>query len=107
MAARKRTAFDAFVDARMKDKEFAAGYRQAAREIQSVDRIVRTLDKARIDLGMSKAELARRISAKPEIVRRLLTEEHANPTVATIVKLAGALGLRLELVPNRRRSAAA
>jgi DNA-binding phage protein len=107
MPARKKTSFDKFVDDKMKDVEFASGYRQAKRDIDVVDRIVRALDKARVDLGMSKAELARRISAKPEIVRRLLTEEHANPTMATVVKVAGAVGLRVELVPSaagRRRA---
>jgi len=101
MALRRKTGFDKFFDAQMKAPESAAAYEQARREIQAVDRIVRALDKARVDVGMSKAELARKISTTPEVVRRLLTEEHANPTIATVVKLADVLGLRVELVPSR------
>jgi ribosome-binding protein aMBF1 (putative translation factor) len=101
MASRRKTGFDKFFDEQMKAPEFAAGYEQARREIHAVDRIVRALDQARIDVGMSKADLARKISTTPEVVRRLLTEERANPTIATVVKLAGVLGLRIELVPNR------
>ncbi len=101
MSPRRKTGFDKFFDEQMKAPEFAAGYEQARREIDAVDRIVRALDKARIDVGMSKAELARKVSTTPEVVRRLLTEERANPTIATVVKLAEVLGLRVELVPNR------
>ena len=100
MPKRQKTGFDKFFDAKMESAEFAAGYKKAKRGIDTVDRIIRALDSARLDLGMSKAELARRISAKPEIVRRLLTGEGANPTMATVVKLAGALSLRVELVPD-------
>lgn len=101
MPARRKTGFDKFFDAQLKDPDFASGYERAKREIDAVDRIVRALDEARVEVGMSKAELARRISSTPEVVRRLLTEEHANPTIATVVKLANALGLRLELVSGR------
>lgn len=101
MAPRRKTGFDKFFDEQLKAPEFAAGYEQARREIDAVDRIVRALDQARVDVGMSKAELARKSSTTPEVIRRLLTEEHANPTIATVVKLADVLGLRLELVPNR------
>jgi ribosome-binding protein aMBF1 (putative translation factor) len=105
MPARRKTGFDKFFDGQLKDRDFAAGYEQARREIGAVDRIVRALDEARIGVGMSKAELARRISTTPEVVRRLLTEEHTNPTIATVVKLARVLGLRLELVPSRSAAA--
>lgn len=107
MALRRKTGFDKFFDEQMKAPESAVGYEQARREIDAVDRIVRALDKARVDVGMSKAELARKISTTPEVVRRLLTEEHANPTIATVVKLADVLGLRIELVPSRVTATAA
>ena len=109
--AAKKTGFDKFFDAQMRDPEFARGYRKARREIDAVDRIVRALDEARVDLGMTKAQLARVISAKPEIVRRLLTAKSPNPTLATVVKVAAALGYTVQLVPakrtpSRRRAAA-
>jgi ribosome-binding protein aMBF1 (putative translation factor) len=79
---------------------FAAGYAEERAKIDSVDRVIRMLDEARIELGMSKAELARQISAKPEIVRRLFTVKDPNPTIGTVAKLAAVVGLRLELVPK-------
>jgi DNA-binding phage protein len=108
MSSRRKTGFDKFFDEQMKDPAFAAGYAEARAEIDAVDRIMRALDEARIESGMSKAALARLISAKPEIVRRLFTTAFPNPTLATVVKLASALGYKLELVPassTRRRSA--
>jgi ribosome-binding protein aMBF1 (putative translation factor) len=102
MASRK-TGFDRFFDEQMRDPSFARGYRHARNEIDAVDRIIRALDAARIDLGISKAELARQISAKPEIVRRLLTAKAPNPTLSTVVKIAAALGYTVQLVPAKPR----
>lgn len=101
--ATRRTGFDRFLDAHMRDPSFARGYERARSEVDAVDRIVRALDEARIDLGISKAELARLISAKPEIVRRLLTAKSPNPTLGTIVKVAAALGYTVQLVASKRR----
>jgi ribosome-binding protein aMBF1 (putative translation factor) len=106
MAARRRTGFDKFFAAQMRDPSFAKRYPRARAEVDAVDRIVRALDEARVALGMSKAELARLISAKPEIVRRLFTSKAANPTLATVVKVASALGYTLELATASRRQRA-
>jgi ribosome-binding protein aMBF1 (putative translation factor) len=95
------TAFDRYVADQLKKPRFRAAYGKARREIDAVDEIVRALDAARIDIGISKADLARAISAKPEIVRRLFTSPASNPTLATVAKLAEALGQRLELVPAK------
>ena len=65
---------------------------------------MRALDEARIDLGMTKAQLAHAISAKPEIVRRLLTAKSPNPTLATVVKVAAALGYSVQLVAAKPRA---
>jgi len=100
MAGKRKTAFDRYLDERLKDDEFAREYADARAEINAIDQIMRLLDKARKELNLSKADLARRIGAKPEIVRRLLTTEGPNPTIATVVKLAAALNLRLEIVPR-------
>lgn len=102
MVHQRKTGFDKFFDEQMEDPRFARGYAQARAEIDAIDQIIRALDEARIETGLSKAELARLISARPEIVRRLFTSESANPTLGTIVKLASALGFRLELVPVRK-----
>jgi ribosome-binding protein aMBF1 (putative translation factor) len=75
--------------------------------IDATDQLVRAMDAARVELGMSKAELARRIGAKPEIVRRLFTARTANPTLNTVAQIADVLGLRLDLVPaSAKRSGA-
>ncbi len=99
--ARKKTAFDRYLDSRMKDPSFAAAYADARAVIDSTDALIRALDRARLLVGVSKADLARRVAARPEIVRRLFTASGSNPTLATVLKLAEALGFHLELVPNR------
>jgi DNA-binding phage protein len=98
---RKNTAFDRYFDGRMKDPAFASAYAEARAVIDSTDALVRALDKARLLAGVSKADLARQIEARPEIVRRMFTAADSNPTLATVLKLAEALGFHLELVPNR------
>jgi DNA-binding phage protein len=102
--AAKKTGFDRFFDAQMRDPKFARGYGKARREIDGVDRIVRALDDARIDLGMTKAQLAHAISAKLEIVRRLFTAKSPNPTLGTVVKVAAALGFTVQLIAARPRA---
>ena len=100
MANKRKTAFDRYLDERMKDREFSREYADARAEIDAIDRIIRTLDEVRKASNLSKADLARRIGAKPEIVRRLLTAEDPNPTIATVAKVSAALNLRLDLVPT-------
>lgn len=102
MGSRSKTGFDRYLDERMKDPAFAAEYAQSRAEIDAIDTLIRALDQARERSGMSKADLARRIHAKPEIVRRLLTDASSNPTMSTVLKLVSALGYHLELVPNAR-----
>ena len=106
MAGKRKTAFDRYLDEKLKDEEFAREYAEARAEITTIDQIIRLLDTARKELNLSKAELARRIGAKPEIVRRLLTAEDPNPTIATVVKIAAALNLRLDLVPKKEAQGA-
>ena len=103
MARRTKTGFDQYFYERMKDPTFAAEYTKARAEIDAIDGLIRALDRARELSGLTKAELARRIDAKPEIVRRLLTDAGGNPTMSTVLKIASALGCHLELVPNSGR----
>ena len=98
MARRSKTGFDKFLDKQMESPSFAGAYRESRSKINVVDEIVRSLDDARLALGMSKAALARAISARPEIVRRLFTTSNPNPTLETVVSLAQALGYDLQLV---------
>ena len=105
--AAKKSAFDQYFDRRMEKPDFAASYEAARAEIDSTDALVRALDEARLLGGISKAELARKIEARPEVVRRLFTSKESNPTLETVLRLAGALGFHLELVPNDRSQNAA
>ena len=82
------------------EPEFTEAYAEARRRIDQIDRLVRTLDERRSDLGMSKAELARRAELAPEAVRRLFSADSPNPTIATLTAIADSLGL--ELVPRER-----
>jgi ribosome-binding protein aMBF1 (putative translation factor) len=102
-----KTGFDKFFDEQTAQPAFAKDYKQARTEVDAIDQIVRALDSAREQLGLTKADLARAISAKPEIVRRLFTAEAPNPTLSTVVKVAIALGYKLELVPAPKKPLAA
>jgi DNA-binding phage protein len=98
---RRKTAFDRDLEAQLKDPEFAREYHAARAEIAAVDKatnaFLRGLDKARIKRGLSKAELARRIGAEPAVMRRLLSAEGQNPTLTTLLKIASALRMEMEL----------
>ena len=85
---------------RMKDPAFRAAYEQAAGEIAQTDQIIRTLDALRTDLGISKAELARRVNRNASSIRRLFTAHQARPEFSLIAAIAEALGARLAIVPE-------
>jgi len=95
----KQTGFDKWAATKMKRPSFSKSYEAARKRVAAVDGLVRALDQIREESGVSKAELARTIDAKPEIIRRLFTKEGANPTLQTVVEIATALGLELRLVP--------
>ncbi|HEX3346076.1 MAG TPA: hypothetical protein VHS09_15945 [Polyangiaceae bacterium] len=91
----KKSAFDRYVDEQKKNPVFAAEYERAGVEIRAIDDFIRRVDAARVKLGMSKADLARKVSTTPEAMRRLLTSPDANPTFQTIISVLEAVGLRL------------
>ncbi|HEY1639195.1 MAG TPA: helix-turn-helix transcriptional regulator [Streptosporangiaceae bacterium] len=84
--------------ARMEDAGYRADYERAAREIAQTDAVIRELDALRVDLGMSKAELARRVNRNASSVRRLFTASQARPELPFIVAIADALGTELRVV---------
>ncbi len=98
-----KTGFERFLDEKLRDPSFRKDYEAARAEIDATDTLIRALEGARAGQGLTKAELARRISVKPEIVRRLLTDLDGNPTIGTVLKLVTALDFHIELVPNRAR----
>lgn len=93
-----RTAAERYFRDRMADPEYAKAYQESRRAIDASDSLVRNLDERRIELGLSKADLARRASMRPESVRRILSSRTTNPTMATVSALASALDLEVALV---------
>jgi ribosome-binding protein aMBF1 (putative translation factor) len=85
---------------RMQDPEYRAAYERAAREVAQTDAVIRQLDALRVDLGISKAELARRVNRNASSVRRLFTAGQVRPELPLIVALADALGAELRVVPR-------
>jgi len=104
MATRKKAGFDRYLAKRMADPKFAGEYAAARAEIDATDKLIRALDAVREAGGLTKAQLARRIEAKPESIRRLFTAPDSNPTMETVFKVASALGYHLELVANGKRA---
>lgn len=102
--AKKATGFDRYFDRQMQDPEVRSAYEAARARIDMIDSLVRALDRAREEQGLSKADLARRIGAEPAAVRRLLTAPKPNPTMATFVSAADALSLEVKVTKKARRS---
>lgn len=86
---------------RMRDPEFREAYERAAREITQTDQVIRELDSLRVDLGISKAELARRIGRNASSIRRLFTASHARPELPLVAAIADALGAEVRVVAKR------
>ena len=101
-STKMKTAFDKFVNEQMTSRSFAKNYAEARAEVDAIDSMVRALDAAREKSGLTKAELAAAIDARPEVVRRLFTTKVPNPTLSTIIRLAAAVGYRIELVPDAK-----
>ena len=88
----------------MTDPEYQEAYQRAARQTAQIDAVINTLDALRADLGMSKAELARRVGRNASSVRRLFTASGARPELPLIVALADALDAEVCIVPRKRKA---
>jgi ribosome-binding protein aMBF1 (putative translation factor) len=91
--------FNALLAKRLEDPEFARDYAAESARIAAVDTVVNQLDDAREASNLTKAQLARAIGSDPSVVRRLLSADTINPTLATVAELAAALGLKVTLTP--------
>lgn len=87
---------------RMRDPEYRESYERTRREIEQTDQVIRALDALRVDLAMSKAELARRIDRNASSIRRLFTANHARPELPLVAAIADALGAEVRVVPKAR-----
>src|SRR5437879_3168894 len=83
----------------LEDPEFLRDYVRESIRIATIDRLVNELDGAREAAKLSKAALARAISAEPAVMRRLFSAGHINPTLGTLAEVAAALGMRVTLEP--------
>jgi DNA-binding phage protein len=101
--AKTRTGAERYLARRLEDPEYRQAYEEARERIDQIDSVIRALDARREALDLTKAELARRAGVKPEAIRRLFSAEKPNPTLTTLVALAGALDL--EILPTPRRGA--
>lgn len=99
----RKTGFDRFFNEQMKSPSLAKAYARARAEVDAIDAMIRALDAAREKAGMTKAGLAATIDARPEVVRRLFTQKNPNPTLSTLIRVAGVLGYRVELIRDTRR----
>lgn len=102
-----RTGAERYLAQRLDDPEYRAAYNAARDRIAQIDAVVNSLDSRRIELGMTKAELARRAGVKPEAIRRLFSVERPNPTLSTLVALASALDLNIETAAGSRHAVSA
>lgn len=98
--ARAKTGAERYLAGRLKDPDYREAYDRARERVDQIDSVIRAFDDRRVELDITKAELARRAGIKPEAVRRLFSTETPNPTLSTLVALAAALDL--ELLPSPR-----
>lgn|GEM_PF-3279168 len=95
------TSFDRRFDRWIEDPEFEAAYKQHRARIDAIDELMRALDDAREQQGITKATLARRIQAEPAAVRRLFSQATPNPQIARVIDMAHELGLEIVIQPRR------
>jgi ribosome-binding protein aMBF1 (putative translation factor) len=94
------SAYEEYRNRRLADPEFRSHYERHRREIDAVDRVVAAIEARRLELGLTKADLARLVGRKPESVRRLLSGNVVNPTLTTVSEMANALGMEMVMRPT-------
>ena len=72
-----------------------------------MDELLKNLDDARRQVGLSKTQLARLADTQPASVRRLFSRNGHNPQVVTLATLADVLGHELRVVPKSKEELAA
>lgn len=90
----------------LQDPEFASQFLIEQLKVEMLDEMINALDSRRIALGSSKAELARRLRAKPSSIRRFFSKPKSNPTIETVIEVALSVGYQLkfeELSSSRKQ----
>ena len=100
---KRRPPFARDLEREMRDPVFRAAYVQSRARIDAINRTIRELNDRREALGLSKAELARRVGANQAAIRRLFSAAEQNPTIGTLFDVAHALDLEIRVarVPAR------
>jgi len=92
------SALDRVIEERdRREPGFAAAVEAEQAEIRAFDDVVNVVLDRLSDLGWTREELAVRAHLNAASLRRLLTSSSANPTFATMMSIAEALGLRIEI----------
>jgi ribosome-binding protein aMBF1 (putative translation factor) len=80
--------------------EEKARYEVTKRAIIKTRQLLMEIEVARERAGLSKAELARRMSADPSAIRRVFSSPTSNPTLRTVLDMLSALDLNFEIRPS-------
>ena len=83
----------------LQDPELLREYVLESVRNSTTAQVVNALNDAREAAGLSKAALARAISAQPAAMRRLFSAGQVNPTLGTLAEVAAALGMRISVEP--------
>ena len=91
--ANKRPDFKAFKKRAMQDPEFVAEYEKLRPEFELLEQFI----KARIKANISQQKLAKKLSLQQPAIARLEGGGYATTSVATLSKVADALGYSLKI----------
>ncbi len=90
---KKKLLLNDWLERELKNKEFKKAF--DAEDIRA--RLALLITEKRHKLGVSQAELARRIHTKQQVVSDIETLRHSNITILTLDKIAKALNSRLNI----------
>jgi len=82
---------------RLADPERRREYDLAVAEVEQMNNVVRDLDVLRVEMGLSKAQLARDIERNDAVVRRFFTAD-VNPELRMVAQVAARLGAHIAIV---------
>jgi transcriptional regulator with XRE-family HTH domain len=83
----------------LQDPEVAEGYREMEAEFQ----FMQAIEAIRLKQRITKEDLAAQMGKKRETVSRLLTTQHPNPTLETVIELLSALRLTADITFRRAK----
>jgi DNA-binding phage protein len=92
----KKTADNAARELLFRNESEREAHAMAVQALLARNALLTTLETARAEQGLTKAELASRAGLEASSVRRLLTSKTANPTTENAFRLMAAMGIRLE-----------